>query len=71
VHSPTVGEGVGDLAGGPAELGELVGQPAVVGLDVRAAVVRDQARRLEQTQAAQVPGTVQRVEPGGVASGSA
>jgi hypothetical protein len=37
----------------------------VAGLDVRAGVVRDQARQLEQTQAAQVPGTVQRVEPGG------
>jgi hypothetical protein len=36
VHPPTVGEGVGDRAGGPAELGEMVGQPAVVGLDVRA-----------------------------------
>jgi hypothetical protein len=36
VHPPTVGEGVGDRASGPAELGEMVGQPAVVGLDVRA-----------------------------------
>jgi hypothetical protein len=42
----------------------------VAGLDVRAGVVRDQARQLEQTQAAQVPGTVQRVNPV-VARGSA
>jgi hypothetical protein len=41
----------------------MVGQPAVVGLDVRAAVMRDRTRQLEQTQAAQVPGTVQRVNP--------
>jgi hypothetical protein len=30
---------------------------------VRAAVMRDRTRQLEQTQAAQVPGTVQRVNP--------
>ena len=41
-----VGEGVRDRAGGSTELGELVGQPTVVGFDVCAAVVRDQAGKL-------------------------